>query len=34
VRKLVVYPGDVAYPLTPEIEVIPLALLAQQLAGS
>lgn len=34
VRKLVVYPGDAAYPLTPEIEVIPLALLAEQLAGS
>lgn len=33
-RQLVVYPGEVAYPLTPEIEVIPLALLAEQLANS
>jgi hypothetical protein len=33
-RQLVVYPGEVTYPLTPEIEVIPLALLAEQLANS
>jgi predicted AAA+ superfamily ATPase len=33
-RRLVVYPGEEAYPLTPEIEVIPLALLAEQLFKS